>query len=186
MSINAPIFDNFTTGIRPRTAWNNDGPRGMVNVKQLTITEADGTAAGAHTVKHFLPERSILVDIIVYAEAVWNDGVSASLVVGDYDTAGVEIDLDGYFTAVNLLTGTDLDAQQTVRLSGNLTTAGGTIGAYGNVGTNTHLTDLYYADGCEIRAVVAAGDGLGTTGITHIFILWATDANPHYSTFVAT
>lgn len=170
----APETQNLAFSRRDAVAstWNDNGLQGVAVVEELYFEEANQGAAGSYTGRLNLPKGAVLIDIIVYAEALWNDGTSASLEVGDYSTAGSAVDADGFFTSVDVKA-TDLTVEQSIRLSGNLATAGGVGGAYTNVGTNTHLTDIFFPSGGQIVATIAAGAGTGTAGKTHVVVVWA-------------
>lgn len=173
MSINAPHRDNFSVYRRnPNSSTEHqDAARGVVVCERMTFLESQATAAGS-TVNHCpLPDGAILVDIIVTAEAL-HTGTSSSLQVGDGD------DPDGYFTSVDLKA-TDLLAEESLRLSGNLATGGGVGGAYTNVGTNTHLTDIGYPSGGVVEATVTYGATPLDAGITHVDVIYAVP----YTTF---
>lgn len=178
MSISAPNIDNLGVYRRnPNSSTvHGDAARGIAVVERMTFLESHATAAGTTTNYCTLPPGAILIDIVVTAEAL-HTGTSSSLNIGDGD------DPDGYFTTIDLKA-TDLLAEQSVRLSGNLATAGGVIGAYGNVGTNTHLTDIGYPDGGVVSAAVTYGATPLDAGITHVDVIFAV---PYvtFGTFVA-
>lgn len=178
MSVYAPNKENFSVSRRsPNSSTvHSDAARGIALVERMTFREADATAAGTTTNYCVIPPGGVLIDIIVYAEAL-HTGTSSSLIVGDGD------DDNGYFAATDLKA-TDLLAQQTLRLSGNLATAGGQIGAYGNVGTNTHLTDLGYPSGGVVSAAVTYGATPLDAGVTHVDVVFAVPYAT-YGTFVA-
>lgn len=178
MSINAPNKENFSVSRRnPNSSTpHGDGPRGIVACERMTFLEAHATAAGVTTNYVNLPAGSVLVDIVVSAE-VLPTGTSASLDVGDDD------DPNGWLAGVDLKA-TDLTLQQNLSISGNLATAGGKIGAYGNVGTNTHLTDRYHDDGGHIIATVTWGASPNDVGVTHVDVLYAIPYST-FGTFVA-
>lgn len=184
MSIKNPNAQNFAVlaPLAHKTDWNNNAPLwGGLTFEHLFFHENDGSSSNgwrSYTGIVNLPKRALLFDIVAYAEVVWDDTGTVSMNVGDHNTAGTALDADGYFTGVNLKA-TDLTAEQTIRLSGNLATAGGEGGAYTNVGTNTHLTDLYYPDGGQIRVTIAAQNGDGDAGKTHLFVVYGVDAFMH-------
>lgn len=167
MSVNAPNMENFSVWRREpgASSVHGDAARGIVLCERITFLESHATAAGSAVGRCVLPKGAVLIDIIVYNEAL-HTGTSSSLEVGDGD------DADGYFTAVDLKA-TDLLAEQTVRLSANLDGAGGVQGAYLNVGTNTHMTDLVYPDGGIITATVTYGATPLDAGITHVDVIFA-------------
>lgn len=142
-------------------------PATVVSVQALQARIVEN-GAGTYTADFKLPINATLVDIIVEARALWAAATSATLIVGDVD------DDDGWFTAVNLKA-TDLLAGQSIRLSGNLATAGGKIGAYGNLDTNTQFS---VGSGAAARTVTAkvTSVGAGATGNTVVTVLYAVGA----------
>jgi len=129
-----------------------------VLVEEVTFAEdGDTTYTGAITI----PAGATLIDIIVDGTALWDDGTSASLEVGDAD------DADGYFTAVDLKA-TDLLADQTI----NFDKTGGVEGAY-LAGTATHWTNRYSATARVITGTVVTGGQDGTTGRTRMLVVYA-------------
>jgi hypothetical protein len=80
----------------------------------VRLKYSDGSSLGAAGVYTktitTLPAGSIIVDVIVHAVALWNQGTSATLIVGD------SVDDDGFFTAVNLKA-TDLLAAESLSLA---------------------------------------------------------------------
>jgi hypothetical protein len=132
--------------------------------QEITFTEvATLAAAGTYTGTVTLPAGSTLVDIIISGVAVWNDGTSASMEIGNED------DPDGYFTAVNLVAAQDLLAGESI----NFDKQGATGGADATAGTSTHIMDRYSAAAMVITATVAVGAGLGTTGRTRVTVLYS-------------
>jgi hypothetical protein len=75
--------------------------------------EADGTAAGTYTAEAIIPAYACIIDVVVYAEALWTAGTSALLDVGLYDEDDVVIDADYFYSALDLKA-TDLLANQSV------------------------------------------------------------------------
>lgn len=147
---------------------------GYVRAEELTFTEVDHEGAGTYTGSVVIPAGSWLVDVIVKAVAVWDDGTSASLEVGDDD------DPDGYFTAVDLLAN-DLTEGQTINFTER---DGGVGGVYLTEGTSTHGLARYYAAANNLIVNVAVGGGDGTAGRTRVIVLLATP-NSAAGTFTA-
>lgn len=175
MSVSQPNLDNFAVGRRVTTAWNADGPRGMVTGDLIKLIE---TGAATTTGKIFVPDNSVLMSVGAQAEALWDDGTSASLVAGLYDNAGSEIDANGFFEAVNLKA-TDLiisGGNQSVSVEGGTDFMGGEAGALVQAGSNTHWLYRVLPTGGEIRFVVTAGGENGSAGITWCWATWFTQA----------
>jgi hypothetical protein len=130
--------------------------------QEITFTEVAIGGAATYTGTVTLPAGSTLVDIIVTGVALWDDGTSASLEIGNSD------DPDGYFTAVDLLA-VDLLATESL----NFDKQGGVGGADATTGTNTHITDRYSAAAELITATVVVGDGDGTAGRTRVTVVYS-------------
>jgi len=94
----------------------------FLQYETVKLTYADGSSLGAAGVYTkpivTLPAGSIVYDVLVHAVALWNQGTSATLIVGD------ATDDDGIFTAVNLKA-TDLLATESI----STVLAGGKHGA---------------------------------------------------------
>ena len=84
---------------------------------------SNGAAAGVHTVAIHVPAYSLLLNVGVVGVALWNQGTSAGMVVGDAD------DADGFFTTIDLKA-TDLLAGEAIFMGYGTGMAGGKIGAY--------------------------------------------------------
>jgi hypothetical protein len=125
------------------------------------ILEADGTAAGVYSLDVTIPAYALIVDIIVYAEAVWDAGTSATLKVGITGD-----DDDTFFTAVNLKA-TDLTADQAISFAA----AGGVGGT--SLGTATHYLDVMDAADRTVNFTVTTVGTVGTAGKTYVAVLYA-------------
>lgn len=79
--------------------------------------------AAVLTANLVLPPSTLLLDIIVTSDALWNQGTSAALVVGDAD------DADGFILSTDLKA-TDLLQYESISIGANTALAGGKIGAY--------------------------------------------------------
>lgn len=153
----AMVFnDTPTTG-----GWQASG--GTVAAEAL-LTETTG--AGTYTADFTIPAGAEILDIIVIADALWTATTSASLEVGDYTTAGVAIDADGFYTAVNLKA-TDLLAGESLSFA----QSGGKAGAY-NIGTNTHWTNRRSASARLLRSRVVTVGAAGDAGRTRVIALY--------------
>jgi len=137
------------------------GGSGLLS-ETVTFTE-DGDTTYTGTVS--IPAGATLVDIIIDAVSLWDDGTSAVLKVGD------ETDDDGFFTGVNLKA-TDLLAEQSI----NFDRTGGKEGAY-LAGTATHWTDRYRATARTVTGVVTTGGQDGSAGVTRMLVIYALPAN---------
>lgn len=140
------------------------GPATPVSVQALAARFVEN-GAGTYTADFNLPVGATLLDIIVEAEALWDAATSASLQVGDVG------DPDGYLTAVDLKA-TDLLAGESVSL-GSTQVLGGVVGAYGTVGTSTHLDRNYDSDSARLITATVASVGAGTLGRTKVTVLMA-------------
>lgn len=126
--------------------------------------------AGTYTFDVVIPAYAVILDIVVYAEALWTAATSASMEVGTYayssGTVGSAVDADGFFTAVDLKA-TDLLADESV----NFDRAGGVEGAF-LAGTATHWTDRLSASDRVVR-FSAVSVGAGTAGRTVCAVIFA-------------
>ena len=135
------------------------GASGGIIAEEVTFTEAgDTTYTGSVNV----PAGAWIHDVVVQAVALWDDGTSASLKVGDAS------DDDGFYTGVDLKA-TDLTAEQNISFAAQ----GGVGGAYLTEGTNTHFKGLYNASARVISGVVTTGGQDGTAGRTRMVVLYS-------------
>lgn len=125
--------------------------------------------AGTYTGQVVIPAGSVLLDVIVHAEAVWAAGTSAALIVGD------TVDDNGIFDAVDLKA-TDLLAGESISMNG---LAGGQHGAdlaldYTSVATigASQIKRRYLAAERTMQAKVTSV-GAGTTGRTRVTFVYA-------------
>lgn len=141
--------------------------------RELVLTAA-GLAAGVYTATLNLPAGSHLLDIFVEGIALWNNGTSATMIVGD------ATDDDGYYTAVNLKA-TDLLAGESLSFA----LAGGKAGAYI---ANSQVSPRYSATERVITAKVTTVGTIPTTGETRVLIMWAEPSvnSRNEQTYVAT
>jgi len=149
-----------------------------LQVQRGTMIYSDGAAAGVHTCSLTVPAGAVLLDIVVHCVALWNQGTSAALIVGD------DTDPNGYFDAVDMKA-TDLLAGESI----NLVAHGGTAGAY-VVGTlpTGHWEARYQAAARTIDAELTTVGTAATTGQVVIEVYYSLPAAGHItaSTFVAT
>jgi hypothetical protein len=130
---------------------------GPVIAEEIIFTETAG--AGTYTGSVILAAGCTLLDIIVNGVALWTATTSATLVVGDADTA------DGFFTGVNLKA-TDLLAGESLSFS----EAGGKAGSYI---ANSQVSPRYNANGRTISAVVTTVGAAGEAGRTRVLVVYA-------------
>jgi len=134
---------------------------GAIVAEEVTFTEdGDTTYTGSVNV----PAGATLLDVIVHAVALWDDGTSALLDVGD------ATDPNGIYTAVNLKA-TDLLAGESI--SFGLT--GGKEGADldGGETAGDHTRRRYLATARVISGVVTTGGQDGTAGRTRMTVVYA-------------
>lgn len=131
---------------------------GAPRTHELVLT-AGALAAGVYTASHELPVGATLLDIIVNGVALWDNGTSATLKIGD------ATDDDGYYTGVNLKA-TDLLAGESISFA----LAGGKAGAYI---ANSQVSPRYSATARTISAAVTTVGTAPTTGETRINIVYA-------------
>ena len=146
---------------------------GVVKTEELVLVAA-GLAAGVYTASIDVPAGSIIVDIIVNGVALWNNGTSATLKVGD------ATDDDGYYTAVDLKA-TDLLAGESISFS----EAGGKAGAYI---ANSQVSPRYSASDRVVSAIITTVGSVPTTGSPRVSGVWiqSTAAPIKFATYVAT
>ena len=123
-------------------------------MEEVLFTEA---GEGTYTGTIALPAGARIIDIGVDGIALWDAATSASLVVGDDDSA------DGFFTATDLKT-TDL----LVGEINNIEHPGGKAGAY----IASEQRKLYAAGARNVIGVVTTG-GAGTAGRTRLYVVYA-------------
>jgi len=126
---------------------------------QEVVLKAGTLAAGVYTGAVNLPAGAHLHDILVEGIALWNNGTSATLIVGD------GADDDGYYTGVNLKA-TDLLAGESLSFA----LAGGKAGAYI---ANSQVGPRYSATERTITAQVTTVGTAPTTGETRVLVIWA-------------
>lgn len=149
---------------------NSFSPVAGIVAREITFTETTG--AGTYTGEVTLPAGATLIDVIIHQTALWTATTSATLNVGDFTTANVEIDADGIYTAVNLKA-TDLLAGESLSFA----QSGGKAGAY-NIGTNTHWTTRYSATARKIRGTIVTVGAAGNAGRTRMIVVYALRSTP--------
>ena len=85
---------------------------------------SNGEAAGVHTVAIEIPAYSFLLNVGFHAVALWDQGTSAAMVVGD------GADADGFIASTDMKA-TDCIAGESIWIGqGGTSMAGGKVGAY--------------------------------------------------------
>jgi len=136
------------------------GEENAIVAEEITFTEdGDTTYTGDVNV----PAGAVVIDVIIHAVALWDDGTSASLNVGDV------ADPNGIYAGVNLKA-TDLAAGESI--SFGLT--GGKEGADldGGETAGDHARRRYLATARVISGVVVTGGQNGTAGRTRMIVLY--------------
>lgn len=140
----------------------------VVEKRIMTSTSAAGVTTSAPI---YVPAGAYLIDVYLYAVALWPSTTSATAIVGDVN------DPNGFFAAVDLKA-TDLLAGEALSLS----EAGGKAGAY--VAANQVLK-RYFATAeqitCEITTV-----GTTASGETHLVVIYTAPQHVGTQTYVAT
>ncbi len=134
---------------------------GLVVAKEVTFTE---TGLTTYTGNIAIPANAYLIDVIVHAVALWDDGTSASIIVGDV------ADPNGFFVA------TDLKATELVAgeaMSYGLT--GGREGADfdGGEAAGDHSRRRFLGSGRVVTGVITTGGQDGTAGRTRLIVVYA-------------
>jgi hypothetical protein len=148
--------------------------RGGVVRSEEQVLVASGLAAGTYSVSTTVPAGSTILDIIVNGVALWNNGTSALMDVGDV------ADPDGYYTQIDLKA-TDLLAGESI----SFTAAGGKAGAYI---ANSQVSPRYSATDRIIKTSVVTVGTVPTTGSSRVIIIWVQSTGAHSTphTYVAT
>lgn len=132
---------------------------GKVVCTHELVLKAGTLAAGVYTASVTIPAGAALMDILVNGVALWNNGTSASMIVGD------GADDNGFYDAVNLKA-TDLLAGESLSFA----LAGGKAGAYI---ANSQVSPRYSASERTITAQVTTVGTAPTTGETRLNVIWA-------------
>lgn len=163
-----PFYDN---SLRTQLVYNDTATTGgwqaASGVVGASVSFTETTGAGTYTGEITIPAGATILDIIVQGDAVWTATTSATMEVGDYTTAGVALDADGFYTAVNLKA-TDLLAGESLSFA----QSGGKAGAY-NIGTNTHWTNRRSTSERKIRGSVVTVGAAGNAGRTRMVVLYS-------------
>ena len=145
---------------------------GAVVSAAVKFDVTQGAAAGTYTGTVEIPAGGVLLNIQVVSTVVWNHGTSTVLDVGDDD------DPDGWFSQVNLLTGTELEVGEVLDIS-NAENWGAAQGAYlvaatGRKGRVTAGVDsgVYQGAATEVIGVITGVGTAATTGTTYMIVTW--------------
>lgn len=161
---------NFSVATQDKNAPTLSGA--IVRAQAAYFEEtASASASDTYTADFFIPAYATILDIRVYAQALWADSTAASLEVGDYTTAAtpVAIDADGWYTAINLKS-TDLLAGQS--LSMLKAADADDEGVYLDTTAYHNLQDMDQIDRW-IRARISVTAGDGATGKTMVTVFYA-------------
>lgn len=131
-------------------------------------------AAGVFTGSVTVPAGATILDIRLYGQALWNQGTSASMKVGDV------ADDDGWWTAVDLQA-TDLLAGEVLSFYKQGSTE---VGVY-QVAATGLLNTSYSASARVISGIVTTVGTVGSTGVTRMLVIY-TQPTTAAATFVAT
>ena len=132
----------------------------LVHAEEVTFVEAgDTTYTG--TVK--LPPGAYIIDIILHCIGGWDDGTSATMILGE------STDDNGFFDAVNLKA-TDLVATESISFG----FSGGKEGADvdGGESAGDHLRRRFLAGARDIIGVITTGGQDGSAGRTRMTVIW--------------
>lgn len=153
---------------------------GKLLFQEMTFTEASGNnAAGTYVASVTVPANSYVVDVIVYATALWNSSGACTLKVGDTQASG---DDDGFFTGVDLKA-TDLLAAEGLSLSGGTGLAGGKVGA--DI-ANSQFNRRRLTVDRTFTGTVTCAAASGTTGVTRVVVIYTDPITaPVAATFTA-
>lgn len=132
----------------------NGTATGVRVTEEVTFTE-DGSTTVTGSVS--VPAGAWITDIRVRAQALWDDGTSALMIVGDAS------DDNGFYTAVNLKA-TDLLVGEVVRFE----STGGKEGVY--IVPATGLVQDYSASARVVTGKVTTGGQNGTAGRTRMLV----------------
>jgi len=140
---------------------------GNLLYSEVTFTETSG--AGTYTGSVVVPGNAWLLDIKLYAVALWDNAGTAVMKVGD------AVDDDGWFTNINLKA-TDLIAGTNAEVI-DFNNAGGKPGAY-LVALTGERALMYSALVRTISGIVTTSGAGGTTGRTRMVVIWSTTDTP--------
>lgn len=149
---------------------------GQLLFQEITITEAvANNAAGSYSGSATIPAYAYIVDVIVYATALWNSSGACTLIVGDGTND------DCYFTGVDLKA-TDLLATEGLSLSGGTGLDGGKVGA--DI-ANSQFNRRLLTTERTVTAKVTCAAASGTTGATRVVVIYTDPTIATAATFTA-
>lgn len=134
-------------------------PPGEVVVEEITFAEAGGALTYTGTVA--IPAGATVLDVIVRNTALWTNGTSASLVIGDDD------DANGYVEATDVKAAPTADTNGAGQGISTRLSLGATAGAYKGGGGK------YCAAAKTITATITTGAGAQTAGRTRVLVEYA-------------
>jgi len=127
---------------------------------------SNGAAAGVFTHALVIPAYSLLLDIGITSLALWNQGTSAAIVVGDAD------DADGFIVSTDLKA-TDLLQYESISIRAGTALAGGKIGAYIANSQWGKGSGTYGQLSPAARVITATLTTVGTAATTGNVYVWA-------------
>jgi|TARA_R100000742_G_C4245168_1_gene64196 hypothetical protein len=151
-----------------KSSWNP-------NVAEMVISYDDNSAAGAagvYSISTVIPAGAYILDVQVHTDTLWDNGTSATLIVGDSD------DPNGFYDAVNAKA-TDLVANEVL----SFYHLGGKEGAY--VTDNNGVMTQYASTARTISAQMTTVGTTATAGVTRIIVIWAKPTDSVKSDFTA-
>ena len=135
-----------------------------LTVEEWLFTESSG--AGSYSVTIPIPAGATVLDVRFMNDALWTNGTSAVLNVGDGD------DADGYLDGVDVLAAPIANIAGAGGISSFLKDTG--AGAYAG------LTKHYAAAGA-ITATIVTGTGTEHTGISRLIVVYVEPAEINYA-----
>lgn len=159
-------LNGYTGNLADLNSLAGVGAVGQVVAKMITFTE--NTVNTTFTGSINVPAGAYLLDVIIHAVALWNDGTAASMIVGD------ATDPNGFYDAVDLKA-TDLAAGEQARIG----QTGGLEGADfdGGESAGDQIRRGYLAASRVVTGVVTVTDKDGTTGVTHMVVVYVVPTN---------
>ena len=137
-------------------------------IEEIAFAEVGGAHTYTGTIS--VPIGSTVINVVVRNTALWTNGTSASLVVGDHD------DANGYIEATDLKAAPLADTNGAGAGLSTLLSLGASAGAYkGGAGK-------YCAARKTITATVTTGAGAQTTGRTIVSVFYSFPATAQVPT----
>jgi hypothetical protein len=148
------------------------GP-GELKAVEATFTEVSNTG-GVYTASVTVPPLSWIIDIRIYAGALWTSATSATLKVGDGG------DDDGWFAAVSEKA-TDHIVGEVLSLGAG--GSGGKPGAYYVVATGKRNTMFSTSERVITGRITTVTTAASTAGRTRMLVMFTTQADAIAATF---